>query len=101
MGYGDFKDLTRRTASDKILRDKAFDIAKNPKHDGYCRGLASMVYECFGKRNHQMDKSKIKLCLIKNKLKNYTNQSLENLSKKKNTHLLKTIFGVLIFLIWN
>ena len=39
MPYGDFKDLSRRTASDKILRDKAFDIAKNPKYDGYQRGL--------------------------------------------------------------
>ena len=37
MAYGDFKDLARRTASDKILRDKAFDIAKNPKYDGYQR----------------------------------------------------------------
>ena len=35
MAYGDFKDLTRRTASDKILHDKAFNIAKNPKYDGY------------------------------------------------------------------
>ena len=35
MAYGDFKDLTRRTASDKILRDDAFNIAKNPKYDGY------------------------------------------------------------------
>ena len=34
MAYGDFKDLTRRTASDKILRDKALNITKNPKHDG-------------------------------------------------------------------
>ena len=33
--YGDFKDLKRRTASDKLLRDKAFNIAKNPKYDGY------------------------------------------------------------------
>ena len=39
MPYGDFKDLSRRTASNKILRDKAFDIAKNPKYDGYQRGL--------------------------------------------------------------
>ena len=39
MAYGDFKDLARRTASDKILRDKAFNIAKNPKYDGYQRGL--------------------------------------------------------------
>ena len=44
MVYGDFKDLTGRTASDKILRDKAFNIAKNPKYDGYQHGLASMVY---------------------------------------------------------
>ena len=35
MAYGDFKDLKRRTASDTILRDKAFNIAKNPKYDGY------------------------------------------------------------------
>ena len=40
MGYGDFKDLKGRTASDKILRDKAFNIAKNPKYDGYQKGLA-------------------------------------------------------------
>ena len=37
MAYGDFKDLARRTASDKVLRDKAFNIAKNPKYDGYQR----------------------------------------------------------------
>ena len=35
MAYGDFKDLKRRTASDKALRDKAFNVAKNPKYDGY------------------------------------------------------------------
>ena len=46
--YLDFKDLTRRTASDKILRDKTFNIAKNPKYDGYQRGLASMFYKFFG-----------------------------------------------------
>ena len=43
MAYGDFKDLARTTASYKILRDKAFSIAKNPKYDGYQRGLTSMV----------------------------------------------------------
>ena len=43
MAYGDYKDLKRRGASDKILRDKAFNIAKNPKYDGYQRGPASMV----------------------------------------------------------
>ena len=44
MAYGDFKDLAKRTASDKVLRYKTFNIAKNPKDDGYQRGLASMVY---------------------------------------------------------
>ena len=49
MTSGDFKDLARRTTSDKVLRDKAFNIAKNPKYDGYQRGLASMVYKFFDK----------------------------------------------------
>ena len=51
MAYGDFKDIARRTASDKVSRDKAFNIAKNPKYDGYQRGLASMVYKFFDKRS--------------------------------------------------
>ena len=50
MAYGDFKDLPKKTASDKVLRDKAFNIAKSPKYDEYKRGLASMVYKCFDKR---------------------------------------------------
>ena len=50
-GYGDFKDLQRRTFSDKVLRDKAFNVAKNPKYDGYQRGLASMVYKLFDKKS--------------------------------------------------
>ena len=47
MTYGDFKDLNRRTAADKILRDNAFNIAKDPKYDGYQPGLASVVYLLF------------------------------------------------------
>ena len=43
MAYGDFKDLTKRTASHKMLPDKAFNIAKRPKYDGYRHGLASVV----------------------------------------------------------
>ena len=49
MAYGDFKDLKKRTAADKVLTDKAFNIAKNPKYDGYQRGLATMVYKFFDK----------------------------------------------------
>ena len=45
MAYGDFKDLERKIFSDKVLRDKVFNIAKNPKYDGYQRGLTSMVYK--------------------------------------------------------
>ena len=51
MAYEDFKDLKRRTFSDKVLRDKAFNIAKNPKYDGYQSGLASMVYKFFDKKS--------------------------------------------------
>ena len=51
MAHGDFKDLNRRTFADKVLRDKAFNIAKDPKYDGYQRGLASMVYKFFDKKN--------------------------------------------------
>ena len=52
MVYGDFKDLERRTASGKVLRDKAFNIAKNPKYDGYQGGLSSMVYDFFDKKSN-------------------------------------------------
>ena len=51
MAYGDFKSLTRRTTSDKILRDKVFNIAKNLEFVGYQRGLASMVYKFFDENN--------------------------------------------------
>ena len=49
MAYGDFKDLAKRTAADKVLRDKALTIAKDPKDDGYQKGLASIVYKFFDK----------------------------------------------------
>ena len=45
MTYGKYKNLTKRTQSDKNLRDKAFEIASDPKYDGYQRGLASKVYK--------------------------------------------------------
>ena len=55
MVYGDFKDFARRTAADKVLRDKAFNIAKDPKYDGYQRGLVSMVYEFFDNKSAGSD----------------------------------------------
>ena len=54
MAYGDFKDLTKRTAADKVVRDKAFKIASDQKHDGYQRGLASMVYKFFDKSHKEV-----------------------------------------------
>ena len=48
--YADNKDLINRTRADKVLRDKAYDIASNPENDGYQRGLASMVYRFFDKK---------------------------------------------------
>ena len=51
MAYQDFKDLKRRTFSDKVLRDKTFNIAKNPNYDAYQRGLSSMVYKFFDNKS--------------------------------------------------
>ena len=51
MAYGKSKDLAKRTKSDKVLRDKAFKIASDPKYDAYQRELASMVYKFFDKKS--------------------------------------------------
>ena len=59
--YGGLKPLTRRTTSEKILRDKAFNIVKNQKYDGYQCGLASMVYKFFDK-NLLVEQLKMKIC---------------------------------------
>ena len=64
MSYGDFKDLNRRTFPDKVLRDKAFGIAKDPKYYGYLRGLASMFYNFFDKKSLLF--VVLKISLIKN-----------------------------------
>ena len=50
MAYRDFKDSAKRTAADKVLRDKPFNIAKDPKYDGYQGGLTSIVYKFFDKK---------------------------------------------------
>ena len=64
MTYGDFKDLNRRTISGKILRDKAFNIVKNPKYDKYQRDFASIVYKVFDKKTSD---NSIKNEIISNK----------------------------------
>ena len=50
MTYEDFKELAKRTTADKVSRDKAFNIAKDPKYDGFQQGLASIVYKFFDKK---------------------------------------------------
>ena len=105
MAYGDFKDLARRTASDKSLRDKAFNIAKIHKYHGYQTRLASMVYKVFDKKSSGSGVN----MHANNKIKqNY--QLAEELHKpiirkffikEQFIQDLKIIFGVLIQLICN
>ena len=75
MAYGDFKDLTRGIA-DKILRDKAFSIAKNPKYDGYENGLVSMIYNFFDEKFSVSD-IKNENMLKKESAEEFTNQLFE------------------------
>ena len=92
MVYEDFEDLTSRTASEKILRDKAFNIAKNQKYDGYQRDIASMIYKFFDKETSD---SSVKNENMSNKelaeeLHNFIRKFLK---KERYTHLLLTILG--------
>ena len=75
MGYGKYKDLNKRTQSDKVLRDKAFEIASNSKYDGYERGLASMVYKFFDKKSTG---SGVTTLANKSALKSMPNEQLSN-----------------------
>ena len=56
VAYGKSKDLAKRTQTDKVLRNKVFKIASDPKYDGYQRGLASMVYKFFDKKSASRNK---------------------------------------------
>ena len=76
IAYGKYKDLIKRRQSDKVLRDKAFKIASNPKYDEYQRGLALMVYKFFEKKSAG---SGYITYQINNLQMNFINQLLENL----------------------
>ena len=54
--YTKYKDIENRLISDQKLKNSAYDIARNPKYDGYQRGLASMVYKFFGSKVAPLDK---------------------------------------------
>ena len=51
MAYGKSKDFAKRTQSDKVLTDRAFKIASDPKYDDWQKGLASMIYKFFDKKS--------------------------------------------------
>ena len=92
MAYGEFKDLTRRIASDKVLRDKAFNITKYPKYNIYKRQIATIVYKVFDEKIvveplHLLGQKpqlreireinlplKMRIFQTKNQQENYTNQ---------------------------
>ena len=85
--YGKSKDLVKRAQSDKVLKDKAFKIASNPKYDGYQRGLASMVYMFFDKKSKRSGiPLRLQINLLMNQIinwqMNFINQLLEILKKK-------------------
>ena len=75
MSYGKYKDLNKRTQSDKVLRNKAFEIASSPKYDGYQKGLASMVYTYFDKKSKG---SGVTTLVNKSAIKSMPNQQLAN-----------------------
>ena len=99
MAYGDLK---KRTADDKVLRDKAFNIAKNPKYDGYQRGLVSMGYKFFDKKTKGggvtlANKSAIKSIPKNEQLAKVRHKPIiKHFIKGKYTQHSKTIFGLQI-----
>ena len=91
MAYGKSKDLAKRKQSDKVLRDKAFKIASDPKRDGYQRGLALMVYKFFDKNSSGNGIANKPNYQLANEL-----HKSNNSKKEKFIHHLGTIFEVLI-----
>ena len=89
-GYADHNYLINRTEADKVLRDKAYDIASNPKYDSYQRGLASLVYKFFDKKSTMSGFKKLKNTT---KPSSSLNLLLENLVKEKYIRNLKIIYG--------
>ena len=114
--HGKSKDLVKRAQSDKVLKDKAFKIASDPKYDGYQRGLASMVYKFFDKKssgsgitnepNYQLPNELHKTIIKKfNKRKVYSSfrddiwgveladmQSLKNITTESTIYCVQLIF---------
>ena len=85
MTCGGFKDLAKGTAADKVLRDNAFTIAKNPKCDGYQRVLSSMVYKFFDKKTTSLG-SGIK-----------STPQIEQLAEEFHKHIIRNFFKKTVY----
>ena len=83
MVYGKSKHLTKRTQSNKVLKDKAFEIVSDPKYDGYQWGLASMVYKFFDKKSSG---SGVAVTEPNYQLANELHRQIIRKSKKKKVH---------------
>ena len=90
--YADHKDLINRTKSDKVLRDKAYNIASNEEYDGYQRGLASMVYKFFDEKSvgSGINSTKSSSSILADELHKPV---IKKLKKKKYIRNLKIIYG--------
>ena len=95
MVYGDFKDLARRTVSDKVSRDKALNMAKNLKYYVYQKGLASMVYKLFDKKSagsgittleNQITQNECLLDLIMQQLAEELHKLIVRITKKRTVY---------------
>ena len=93
VAYRDFKDSARRTASDNVLRDKAFEIAKNSKYDGYQRSLASMIHKFFDKTSASLTDKYAKGGGVNNEIKQ-NEQLAEELHKPIIKKLEKRIYSL-------
>ena len=91
MAYDKSEDLAKRTQSDKFLRDKAFKIASDPKHDGYQRGLALIVYKFFAKKYSGSGVATVPNYQLANELHRQINRKFK---RQKFIHPLETVFGV-------
>ena len=90
--YADHKDLINRTKADKVLRDKAYNIASNPKYDGYQRGLASMVYKFFDKKSMGSRTAKPNSSILANELHKPIIKKIEK--RKVYSQFTENVWGV-------
>ena len=88
--YADNKDLINGTKADKVLEDKASNIASNPECDGYQRGLASMVYKCFDKKSMRSGLVKDSSLILADELHKAV---IKKFNKEKYIRNLKIIYG--------